>query len=471
LKPMEEENRQKRREDVAGARAMEPAFRTREWWDGKTLRLHQKEALRNLVSHALEHSPFYGKLYRSRGVGPDSKLGDLPPVSKTLLMEHFDEVVTDRRLKLGKIRQHMETLEEDDYCLGEYRVLTTAGSSGHKGIFIYDRLLWQHLHASVTRASSFMGLPADRKMRITSIGAGSPLHLSYRRAISREVDHRFYQRLEAAAPLEDLVRDMNDFGPEYIHTYPSVAALLADEQMAGRLRISPQVMVTGAEPLTKKTVSKIRRAWDIVPFNSYSATEGVLGIECTRHQGIHLFEDLGIYEPADEDGNPVPDAQRGHKLLFTNLYQYTQPLIRYELSDILTFSARPCPCGRPFRLVQAIEGRNDETLFLRGGAGNRIAIPPIVFRGYLGELQELREYQVVQVGETLRILAVPEAAGGGEALAGKIRSFLEGALKSLGVEKPAITVTPVKGIERSADIMGKMQLIKKAPGSDTVEIS
>lgn len=464
----QEENRKKRREDVEGARAMEPVFKAREWWDGETLRRHQEKALHDLVSHAVNHSPFYRDLYRSRGIGPGSTLEDLPPVTKSLIMEHFDEVVTDRRLRLEKIRRYMETLREDDYYLGKYRVLTTAGSSGHKGVFLYDRLLWRHLHGSVTRASRFMDLPADRKMRITSIGAGNPLHLSYRRAISREVDHRFYQRLEATAPLEDLVREMNAFMPEYIHTYPSVASLLAHEQTAGRLRISPRVMVTGAEPLPGKTVEKIRRAWNIIPFNSYSATEGVLGIACTRHQGIHLFEDLGIYETVDEEGKPVPAGQRGHKIFFTNLYQYTQPLIRYEISDILTLSPRPCPCGRPFRLVKAIEGRNDETLFLKGTAGGKIAVPPIVFRGYLDELQEVKEYQVVQHGETLRVRVVAGDGPGKKDIPGKIRNFLERELASLGVEAPSVRVTLVDKIERRGETMGKFQSIRKEQESGDV---
>ena len=34
---------------------------------------------------------------------------------------------------------------------------------------------------------------------------------------------------------------------------------------------------------------------------------------------MHLFEDLCIVENVDEDGRPVPDGERGSKLLVTSL--------------------------------------------------------------------------------------------------------------------------------------------------------
>jgi phenylacetate-CoA ligase len=74
----------------------------------------------------------------------------------------------------------------------------------------------------------------------------------------------------------------------------------------------------------------------VEPFDWYGITEGgVLACDCASHQGMHLFEDLFWVENVDRHGHPVPDGAVGHKLLITDLFNRTQPLIRYELSDMV----------------------------------------------------------------------------------------------------------------------------------------
>jgi phenylacetate-coenzyme A ligase PaaK-like adenylate-forming protein len=50
--------------------------------------------------------------------------------------------------------------------------------------------------------------------------------------------------------------------------------------------------------------------------------------------------------------------------LVTNLVNRTQPLIRYELSDLVTLAEGPKPTGWPFRRIAAVEGRSDDILHL-----------------------------------------------------------------------------------------------------------
>jgi phenylacetate-CoA ligase len=46
-------------------------------------------------------------------------------------------------------------------------------------------------------------------------------------------------RLTVTTPLPEMVAALNDFRPEALIAYPSVAAALAEEQLQGRLRIAP----------------------------------------------------------------------------------------------------------------------------------------------------------------------------------------------------------------------------------------
>jgi hypothetical protein len=58
----------------------------------------------------------------------------------------------------------------------------------------------------------------------------------------------------------------------------------------------------------------------------------------------------------------MPPGVYGDKLLVTSLFNRTQPLIRYELSDSVRLSPVSCPCGRPFALIDDIQGRMEEVL-------------------------------------------------------------------------------------------------------------
>src|SRR5207244_2415039 len=116
--------------------------------------------------------------------------------------------------------------------------------------------------------------------------------------------------------------------------------------------------------------------WSVTPFNHYAMTEGPVGIDCASHRGIHVFEDLCIVENVDSSNRPVPPGSRGDKILFTNLLNYTQPLIRYEVTDMLTMSGEPCPCGRPFSLISGIDGRLDDVLYLESIDGGEVPVHP-----------------------------------------------------------------------------------------------
>ena len=54
-------------------------------------------------------------------------------------MERFDELVTDRRLRRDELLAWIESRRRRRAATSaRYRVMTTSGSSGRKGLFVYD---------------------------------------------------------------------------------------------------------------------------------------------------------------------------------------------------------------------------------------------------------------------------------------------------------------------------------------------
>lgn len=139
--------------------------------------------------------------------------------------------------------------------------------------------------------------------------------------------------------------------------------------------------MVSSEVLTRDGRQRVEGAWGQgVVFEQYAATEGAgLAAECRQHRGLHLFEDLGIVEVVDEANQPVLPGTFGARVLLTVLWSRTQPLIRYELDDSLRLSPDLCPDGRLTRLIDAIQGRAEDTLHLPRAGGATVAIHPNVF--------------------------------------------------------------------------------------------
>src|SRR5450759_2355742 len=155
-----------------------------------------------------------------------------------MLMERFDEWVTDRRLRRTEVEAHLERVRSDELYLGEYRCMPTGGTTGRKGIFVYDRDEWRRCLAAFLRWSELTGVRPrlGRRMRIATVGATSPLHMTARFAMSIDLGVYALSQFDARTPLCEIVAALNEHRPEQLVAYPSMASLLAREQLEGEQR-------------------------------------------------------------------------------------------------------------------------------------------------------------------------------------------------------------------------------------------
>ncbi len=290
-------------------------FRPRDHWTRQQLESYQADALRSLREYTYAHSPFYQQFHKGLYEAP---LQELPVLTKAMMMEHFDELVTDRAIRLEEAKTHMRTLTGDARFLGRYRVNATSGSSGHPGIFLFNRAEWITVLASFARAREWGGIKLDliHRVKTATVASTTAFHMSTR---VNATAHSWWMpeiRLAASEPLAMIVQRLNVWQPEVLIAYASMMRILADEQLAGRLQIRPRTVFTSSEVLTEQTRRHIVQAWGERVFNQYAATEsGSLAAECDHHRGMHLMEDLVIVEVVDQDNRPVPPGVYGDKLL------------------------------------------------------------------------------------------------------------------------------------------------------------
>jgi phenylacetate-coenzyme A ligase PaaK-like adenylate-forming protein len=273
-------------------------------------------------------------------------------------------------------------------------VVHTSGSSGTIGLFVYGPGDWDILMAMVLARVTRTRINFRRKIRMAYIGAtdGNYAGISLAGHAPRFL-YRFLP-LHINSPIEEIVSKIQDFQPDSISGYSSGAYILAKEQIAGRLNISPKKIVCSADHITTKIRETIRNAFGVDPIAFYAASESIaMAAECATHQGFHLFDDWHVFQLVDKDRNPVPAGNPG-RVILSNLYNYTQPLIRYEMNDVLVLNDEPCACSWVSPTIRSIGGRQENFLWFEKPDGTKDFIHPLVMVEFM--VLGLRKIQVVQ---------------------------------------------------------------------------
>ncbi len=381
----------------------------------------QAQNLRRLVRFAKERSPFYAELYR--GVDPEApgfSIRDLPPVTKEALMENFDRVVTDPRLRQAEIQEWIRDRQQvGRFYRRRFVVTHTSGTTGTPGTFVYDKREWDWIQAfAVTRGvrykPTFFGFFAHafrillRRIRVALVSVLSGHFVTYVLFLLSPRIGGLVSRfsfLSVVEPLEVLVQKLNRFRPDVLHCYPTMLEVLAYEQMEGRLNIAPWVISCSSEPLTGSARKVIEGAFPHTQlYETYGTSEGVtIASECARHRGLHVNTDYYILESVREDGSPTSPGEPSDRLYLTCLFSRTMPLIRYELNDVAVWLPERCECGLPFPLLK-VRGRSDDTFWVYDADKNPVALPPIPFEAVFLDVEGLTQYQLIQEERDLLVV-------------------------------------------------------------------
>ena len=434
-----------RRRHVADAIALAPRLIERLRWSADHLASHRQALLRGLVDCAIEQSPWHRQRLAGLDVGglDERSLRGLPAMTKFDLMENFDQILTDERLSLELVNRHLQAVSRQGYLLDGYTAITSGGSSGLRGVFVYDwegwAVFWLSAFRYLLRAKWSDPDLAPRPAVLAWVAAARFTHataaLSRTFASPEFVNYRFPVTLAT----EEIVAGLNRVQPDMLIAYSSALHVLSLEARAGRLRIAPRIVRSAAEPLLPEIRAAAEQAWGVPVRNGWGTSEGGgTGVGCD-HSQMHLSEDLLIVEPVDEHGRPVAPGERSAKVYLTNLYNRALPLIRYEISDEVTILPDPCRCGSAHRCLADIQGRLDDT-FVYGEQ----RVHAHLFRSALAHHPGVVEYQVRQTDQGAQIEVRCGAAVDLQSLIHEITKALAGS----GLPSPRVEATVVERIGR-----------------------
>ena len=435
------------------------------------VRALQEKKLRKLLLYAYEHSAYYREAFEAAGITADrinsTSLEQFPTLNKELLMEHYDEIVTDPNVRQSELRRFGERSSDSmERYFGKYHVVHSSGSTGIPRYFLYDERAWEEVIISVIRGALW-----DLSFRkVLKLLAGKPRILYIAATDGRyggamavhdgiqgvRAEQRF---LDIDIPLSKWLETVQEFQPNIIIGYPSAikifAELIETEQAAGKIERTEQAagkierteqaadkiehteqaagkierVVTCGEPLTPGMRSYFESVFHAPVINYYGASESLaLGVEHNAADGMILFDDMNIIELIDGE------------MYITCLYNFAQPLIRYHISDKLI----PRVSNSGFTSVDVVLCREEDVLWFETKNG-REYLHPLSVEGFC--VDGLLDYQFCKDSDSsFEMIAELSDITLGDQVKQAVTQQMESILEKNGLRDIAFTVRFVNQI-------------------------
>lgn len=365
--------------------------------------------------------PFYQALADAK-----APLTAFPILNKARFNEHFDqlnphEITFDTAYQIA---QRAEQSRDFSPTIDGVTVGLSSGTSGNRGIFLAsekERARWVALVLDRVIGFSFR-----RRKVAFFLRANSNL---YQSGQSRLLAFHFFDLLD---PIAANLARLEALQPTILIAQPSMLLEIASAIDAQKLHITPEKVISVAEVLTPEDQAWLSRVFGQTIHQVYQCTEGFLAHTC-RLGTLHINEDFIHLEKRFLD-----DEQRFHPIL-TDLLRTTQPIVRYELNDIL-LAGPPCACGSTMQAIAQIEGRSDDMLVFTDVKGETVKIFPDFFRrAIVSASPEIRDYALLQRSpQRLELFVASAQAADFDLAVGKIQALLNShAIHGVAIAKRA----------------------------------
>lgn len=339
-----------------------------QWWDYDELKSYQLYQLNRLLHHAYDNTPYYKRVFDERGIKPDDiqsiqDLKKLPILTKDIAREQ--DLLT--RPTSGLIK------------------FSTSGSTGDVFSFWGSDDLYKREAAFITRAFSAHGVRLyDEKtvwIRRYVPSEGDPL-FKYDYELNRLYLSAYHLSLDTIRQYVDII---DSYGARVLVGYPSslyIFSTLLEE--SGIRPANIEVAHSSSEHVINGF--KLR-------------TEEILGVPMKSHYG--MVERVSMFFQCDHSDHYHESMEYGVTefvdgvVVGTGFLNYSMPLIRYRMDDMVVEnkSNKQCGCGRGLPLsAKDFIGRSNDMLITKDGR----PVPGVNFYSFMCKIPGVRMFQVIQ---------------------------------------------------------------------------
>src|SRR5262245_59689489 len=214
------------------------------------VRALQERRWRNLLRYGGAPSPFYRERLRGLDLA-HCQPADVPPLSKAEMMENFDALVTDRRVRRADVERFIANPENlGRRYLGRYAVCHTSGSQGQPALIVQEGLdILRGVQAQIARGGVLPDVPflwhvltrlgrPGRLAVVTQSPGFYPSGAVFTYLAAARLPFLRLSHLSVFTPIEETVERLNEYQPEFITGYTSSLEALAREREHGRLPLT-----------------------------------------------------------------------------------------------------------------------------------------------------------------------------------------------------------------------------------------
>lgn len=310
----------------------------------------QRRRLRELLLHAFRHVPFYRRRFEIAGITP-------------LDINSVDELSAFPALTRAEVRKYGAELLARNIPVSA-RTLSFAGGSTGGSIPVWiDNSRHGLNHALIDRCNSWAGM-RPRDTYASLCGQGSDVQPGSSASwLRRFADHKLL--LNTALFSED---DLNRYvallrqeRPLFMVAHAQSAVLFARWCRRHAIRdLRFRSIIVTSEELLPGDRETLENVFGARVFNRYGCREfSIIAADCPSFAGMHVNADTLIVEVEPISGLP-PGTGR---VLVTDLFNRSMPLIRYEIGDLASvLETDPCPCGRSLPRIANVHGRMTDFL-------------------------------------------------------------------------------------------------------------
>ena len=384
-----------------------------------------------IVNFAIKESSFFKKLYSNHDIRAPWYL---PTVNKKIMMDNLTDYNTVGLTK-EELVSFLDKIErEKNYSerFQGFNVAMSSGTSGSKGVVITSPSEEKYLQAIFFARFSFP--------RIVRIKWAFLLRVT---TPAFQVS-KFGQRLTHISllhPLEEIRNKLQKFQPNILSAPPSMLKILAKEVKEKRLSVKPKRLVSYAEVLEPNIKEEIESVFKTPIHQIYQGSEGSIALTC-KHGSLHINEDLIFVQTYDSKGNPTQPGEPCYQMIVTDLHKKSQPIIRFELNDIITISPNKCKCGSSFRVIEQIMGRSDDLFWAHRKDTEELQFiyPDYIRRAIILSSDEIDEYQAIQksFNKVLLRIQIKTKRFDKKELAENLRKNIQNVFSSYNCQTPTI---------------------------------
>lgn len=299
----------------------------------------QNKQLQKLVQHCYKNVPYYRKLFKNLNLKPQDiqtkeDLKKLPYLDKYLVRENYNKLIAKNTIR--------------PFCY----IGTTGGTTGTPGKFLRDFYSVNFENAINQRFYKTFG---DKGLRRVTLRENivippqqtKPPFWEYNQA-NDELIMSPYHLSKQNAPY--YVQKIIEFNPKILYLQPSTAYILAEFFSNVEHNLEIKAIFTSSENLSEEKKEFIEKVFRTKIHDWYGQAERVGAIGQCENDTYHIIEDYSIVELLEENGS--------YEICGTSLYNFAMPLLRYKTGDFVIPQNEKCSCGRHFRGIKTIQGRD-----------------------------------------------------------------------------------------------------------------